>query len=303
MKALVTGGAGFIGGHLVSALLARGDHVTVLDNLSRNVRAQPSGTEHLRFVHGDIRDRACVADAAEGMDVIFHLAAQSSVLGAVTDLDYSFSTNVIGTYNVLCAARDAGVLRVIFTSSREVYGEPPTLPVREDAPLTPKNAYGASKVAGEMYCREFERMDGLEVGVLRLANVYGPGDRDRVVPLWLESARLGQDLRLYGGDQILDLVSIETVVAALCRAGSLSLDGLPVNVGSGRGVALRQLAAHIRSLAGPHVRVRVLPSRTPEVTRFTADICRMREVLGVEPCCDLIGDLQSLWGVTRSGAA
>jgi UDP-glucose 4-epimerase len=154
-----------------------------------------------------------------------------------------------------------------------------------------------------MYCREFERMDWLEVGVLRLANVYGPGDRDRVVPLWLESARLGQDLRLYGGDQILDLVSIETVVTALCRAASRSLHGQPVNVGSGRGVPLRQLAAHIRSLAGPQVRVHVLPSRTPEVTRFTADVCRMREVLGVEPCCDLVADLQSLWGVTRSGAA
>ena len=121
-----------------------------------------------------------------GADVVFHLAAQSNVMGAVDDPDYSVTTNVIGTYNVLRAAAEAGVRRVVFTSSREVYGDPAVLPVDETRPLLAKNAYGASKVSGEAYCRTFAGTRGLEVEVVRLTNVYGPGDSGRVIPLWIK---------------------------------------------------------------------------------------------------------------------
>jgi UDP-glucose 4-epimerase len=187
---LVTGRAGFIGRHLVAALVAGGDEVTVLDNLCRGERAAVEESVS-RFMLGDVRDPAVVADAARGAAVIYHLAAQSNVLGAVSDIDYSFTTNVVGTYNVLTMARDLGVERVVFTSSREVYGEVDHVPVNEDQVLNPKNAYGASKVAGEVYCRAFQTTYGLDVAVLRLSNVYGPGDRDRVIPIWMERARAG----------------------------------------------------------------------------------------------------------------
>src|SRR5450432_2837142 len=155
-KAVVTGGAGFIGGHLVDRLVARGDEVVVLDNMKRGRREKLEAhlrTGRARLVEGDIRSFDAIAAVVPGCDVVYHLAAQSNVMGAVQDPDYSVTTNVLGTFNVLRAAAEARVRRVVFTSSREVYGEPRTLPAREDQPMLAKNPYGASKVAGEAYCR------------------------------------------------------------------------------------------------------------------------------------------------------
>ncbi len=293
MKVLVTGGAGFIGAHLVGALAAAGDEVVVLDNLRRGDAAKLPN--RVRFVEGDIRDPAAVRAALDGCARVYHLAAQSNVLGAVSDADYSFTSNVVGTYNVLVAARDAGVERMVFTSSREAYGEADQLPVDEEQAMNPKNSYGASKAAGEVYCRTFQGTYGLDVSVLRLANVYGPGDRDRVIPIWLDRARRGLDLDLYGGEQVLDLVPVELVVRALRKAAETALDGQPVNVGSGQGVTLRDLAARVRALPGVPVGLRVLPARSVEVTRFVADVTRMRNLLGLEPPDEPLVDLRRLW--------
>ena len=163
MRVLVTGGAGFLGSHLVDAVVAAGDEVIILDNLYRGSAANIDA--HLRsgavtFIEGDIRDYTAVLEAAAGVDVVYHLAAQSNVIGALEDTDYSFTTNVAGTYNVLKAAACAGVRRLVFSSSREVYGEPDSIPVPESAPLTAKYPYGASKIAGEAYCRVWESTTG-----------------------------------------------------------------------------------------------------------------------------------------------
>ncbi len=298
MKVLVTGGAGFIGAHLVAALVAAGDEVVALDNLRRGDAAKlPDG---VRFVEGDIRDPAAVRAALDGCARVYHLAAQSNVLGAVGDADYSFTSNVVGTYNVLVAARDAGMERVVFTSSREAYGEVDRLPVAEEQAMNPKNSYGASKAAGEVYCRAFQGTYGLDVSVLRLANVYGSGDRDRVIPIWLDRARRGLDLELYGGEQVLDLVPVELVVRALRKAAETALDGQPVNVGSGQGVTLRDLAARVRSLPGVAVGLRVLPARSVEVTRFVADVIRMRHLLGLEPPAEPLAALPQLWDTQQN---
>lgn len=293
MSALVTGGAGFIGSHLVRALVAAGEPVTVLDNMRRGNPARLP--REVRLMNGDIRDIATVAAAIEGCDVVYHLAAQSNVLGAVSDLDYSFTTNVVGTYTLLAAARAGGVGRVVFTSSREVYGEPASLPVDEEAPLLPKNAYGASKLAGELYCRVFSQNHGLEVSVLRLANVYGPGDSDRVIPLWLERARTGEDLLLYGGEQMLDLVPVALVIEALRRAARTPLGDRPVNVGSGQGTTLRALARRIQALPGVRSSLTLLPARQIEVTRFVAKVARMGELLGLAAPIDPLEGLLVLW--------
>jgi nucleoside-diphosphate-sugar epimerase len=307
MKVLVTGGTGFIGAHLVEVLVAAGDEVVVLDNLHRGDRARLDAIGRaarggaLRLIEGDVRDRDTVRAATAGVERVYHVAAQSNVLGAVSDLHYSFTSNVVGTYNVLVAAREAAVGRLVFSSSREVYGEVDQVPVAEDRPLNPKNAYGASKVAGEVYCRVFQDTYGLDVSVLRLANVYGPGDRDRVIPIWLDRARRGEDLELYGGTQVLDFVPVGLVVEALRRAAERSLGGQPLNVGSGVGTTLYDLAARIQALSGAAVGLRVLPARAVEVTRFVADVSRMRALLGLEPPSDPLVALPDLWNAVRRG--
>jgi len=300
MRVLVTGGAGFIGRHLVQALIKAGDHVVVLDNMRRaEQHTLPEGAE---LIEEDIRQPEAVRHAMKGCERIYHLAAQSNVMGAVSDTDYSFASNVAGTYHVLASAVKLGVTRVVFTSSREVYGEVDRLPVAEDRPVAPKNFYGASKAAGETYCQVFQATYGLDVNILRLANVTGPGDRDRVIPLWLGRAARGEDIDLFGGDQILDFIPVDVVVDALLRAGETSLNGLPVNIGSGKGTSLRDLAARIRGLAGTHIDIRLLPARSVEVTRFVADVERMRTLLGLEPPTDPLVNLPELWNAAQSSA-
>jgi UDP-glucose 4-epimerase len=298
VRVLVTGGAGFIGRHLVTALLTSGHDVLILDNFRRATRdASPAGAT---ILEGDIRDREVVRSSMANCQRVYHLAAQSSVMGAVIDMEYSFTSNVVGTYHILSCAVERGIGRVVFTSSREVYGEVEQLPVAEDRPTAPKNAYGASKVASEAYCRVFQATYGLEVNVLRLANVYGPGDRDRVIPIWLDRAAHSVPLELYGGQQVLDFVPVDLVVEALLHAGETSLDSMPINIGTGVGTPLKDLAARIQRLPGAHVDVRTLPPRSIEVTRFVADVTRMQGVLGLEPPEDPLLHLPALWDNMRA---
>ncbi len=288
MYVVVTGGAGFIGSHLVDALLADRGVATVLvvDNLRRGRLAnlaQHDGDPRFRFLPGDIRDPALVEEALGGTEVVFHLAAQSNVMGAVSDPRYSFETNVVGTYNVLEAALRCSVRRVVFASSREAYGEARAIPVSEGEPLAAKNTYGASKAAAEAYCRTFTNVFGLEVAVLRFANVYGPRDVDRVIPIWLERAQRGESLDLYGGDQVIDFLWVGQAVEALVRAATADIVGVPINVGSGVGTPIRDLAARILDVTGSSSTVQVSPARQAEVMRFVADVARMRTLLGLTP--------------------
>jgi UDP-glucose 4-epimerase len=297
MRIVVTGGAGFIGRHLVAAMACASNEVVVFDNLHR--APPPDVGAYVRFVHGDLRDRDAVRMALANAHVVYHLGAQSTVVGSDTDMDYSFQTNVVGTYHVLAAAREAAVARVVFSSSREVYGEVTQLPVHESLPLEPKNAYGASKAAGEHYCRVFQRTYGLDVSILRIANVYGPDDHDRVIPHWLECAKRGEPLTLYGGEQVLDFVPVGTVVQALLRAAVMPVSIQPVNIGSGTGIRLRDLAIRIQALPGVESALLDLSARPVEVTRYVADVTRMRTVLGVEPPADPLANLPALWEAVR----
>lgn len=299
--ALVTGGAGFIGRHLVRALLTAGWRVRAFDNLHRATVTGLPTDERFELLEGDLRDADAVGAATRGARRVYHLGAQSNVLGAVADVEYSLQTNVAGTVHVLRAASEADVERVVFSSSREVYGEVDALPVLETHPRVPKNAYGASKVAGEAYCSMARAQDGLDVGVLRLANVYGPGDSGRVIPLWLGRAARDEPLDLFGGEQVLDFVPVGTVVEALLRAGALSLGGLAVNIGTGSGTRLRELAVRIQSLARRHLEVRAQPARGMDVARFVADVTRMRTLLGVEPPADPLVELPAVWRAERDG--
>jgi UDP-glucose 4-epimerase len=291
----VTGGAGFIGSHLVQRLTRdRSDSVVVLDNLRRasGENLLVSGS-NVFFRQDDIRDRAAVGESMRGCDTVFHLAAQSNVLGAVSDIEYSFDTNVQGTFNVLKAARETGVRRVVFTSSREVYGDSDLTPRQETDPIRPKNAYGVSKAAGEMYCRIFNE-GSLEVVVLRIANAYGPGDRDRVIPLFIENAILGRPLVLYGGTQVLDFVWIDTIVDALMKAAFDEKVSGPINIGSGKGITVRDLAQRVIELTASDSSLRIEPQREVEVACFVANISRAREQFGIQAPQDPLFGLQSV---------
>lgn len=290
-RSLVTGGAGFIGSHLVDGLLLRGDDVVVLDNLHRGRRDFVDS--RATFIEGDIRDPLALAFAMRSVDVVYHLAAQSNVMGAMSDIDYSFETNVAGTFNALRAAGAAGVARFVFASSREAYGEPAAVPVGEADPLVARNPYGASKVAGEAYCRTWATMSPLQVSILRFANVYGLRDSGRVIPLWVSAALRGEPLTLFGGRQVIDFVPVSLAVQALLRAGEQPLDG-PVNIGSGSGTSLLELAERILALTGRRSRLEMLPARGAEVVRFVADVSRMRALLGIEPPADPLAALPGL---------
>ncbi len=190
MKILVTGGAGFIGSSLVDRLVRDqyGHHVCVLDNFSRGrIENLADSSNAIRIVNGDILDAARLRDEMVGTEVVYHLAALSSVFDCVHDPAAAIRTNVEGTRQVLETARQAGVRRVVVSSSREVYGEPANLPVPESSPMNPKNAYGASKVAAEELCVEYAA-SGLDLTILRLSNVYGFRDRGRVIPLFIDRA-------------------------------------------------------------------------------------------------------------------
>jgi UDP-glucose 4-epimerase len=306
-KVVVTGGAGFIGSHLVDQLLSRtAADVVVIDNFYRGHRsnlAQHADNRRLRIVESDVRNADLVDEIMRGAHTVFHLAAQSSVMGAAEDLEYSFTTNVNGTFNVLRAAARESVPRLVFASSREVYGEPIELPVDEGQPLHALDFYGASKVTGESYCSAFRRAYGLNTIILRLANVYGPRDTGHVIPLWIAQACMGEDLTVYGGKQLMDFVWVGLVVDALMRAARLDGPTPPINIGSGRGTPILDLATRIRAATQSLSPIQVVPARAVEVVQYVACVDRMRQLLGIEPPADPLDKLTELLPTrSRAGA-
>jgi UDP-glucose 4-epimerase len=302
---MVTGGAGFIGSHLVNYLLAHDvQQVVVVDNLTRpreNWLKVMEQHPRLVFIEGDILDTARLDGALVGIDVVYHVAAVATVMNAVRDPERAFAVNAMGTAQVAMCARRAGVRRLVFTSSREVYGDPATLPVTEDAPLKPKNVYGASKVAGELFLSTFGPAD-MEVVIVRLANVYGPGDSGRVIPIFLNNAANGLPLTLYGGEQILDLVWIGDVVEALVKAGfSAEPVTEPTNIGSGTATPLQALAQRIVNLVARDTPIQVVPPRGPEVDHYQADLTRAAYYYGLTPKEDPLDKLPEMLNAVRAG--
>lgn len=300
-KIVVTGGAGFIGSHLVDRLLAEGaGDIVGFDNFSRgrleNV-AQLRSEPRFELIEGDVQDQSAVSAVMRGASLVYHLAAQSTLMGAVRDVEYTFQSNVRGTLNVLRAAVENDVPRVVFTSSRDVYGEPVELPVEEESPLLAINSYGASKVAAEAYCRAFRREFGLQTVILRLANVYGSRDIGRVIPIWLRQAQAGHQMQIFGGKQVLDFVWVGQVVEALVRAGKVDGPLPPINIGSGTGTRIIDLARRIGRLVEAQPKIHLEPARHMEVTRFIANVERMRRILLLEPLLDPLGNLADLVAV------
>ena len=293
-KALVSGGGGFIGSNLVRALLARGDDVRVLDNFSTGNRANLEGLD-VEVVEGELRSYERVHNAVRGVDVVFHLGALGSVPRSVQDPLTSSAVNVEGTLNVLLAARDENVRRVVFSSSSSVYGTRRELPVTEETPPDPISPYGVAKLAAERYCVSFSRVyERLESVVLRYFNVFGPRQSPHsqyaaVIPLFVSAIERGDPITIFGdGEQSRDFTFVENVVDATIRAAEVpAANGRMFNVSAGRPATINELADALGRIMQRDVEKRFAPDRPGDIRNSWADISAAREVLGYEPRVDL----------------
>jgi UDP-glucose 4-epimerase len=287
---LVTGGAGFIGSHLVEALVAAGRGVRVLDDFSTGLQANLELQPAPDLVAGDVADPETVRRAMRGVGTVFHLAALASVPKSVEAPDETHRVCATGTLTVLDAARREGVRRVVYAGSASAYGIPTSEVQREDDPIHPLSPYAAAKLAGELYCESFTASYGLETVRLRFFNIFGPRQRadspySGVISLFAAALSAGRTPTVFGdGLQTRDFTSVRDVVRALLLAGERpGVAGQVFNVGTGRGISLLELLAALNRLLGTSIQPAHAPPRVGDVRHSRADIQRAREKLGYEP--------------------
>jgi UDP-N-acetylglucosamine/UDP-N-acetyl-alpha-D-glucosaminouronate 4-epimerase len=289
-KVLVTGGAGFIGSNLVRALIERGDAVRVLDNFSTGNRENLAGLE-IEVVEGELRSYERVHNAVRTVEVVYHLGALGSVPRSVQDPLTSNAVNVEGTLNVLLAARDEGIRRVVFSSSSSIYGTRRELPVKEDMAPDPISPYGVAKLAAERYCVSFSRVyHSFETVVLRLFNVFGPRQSPfsqyaAVVPLFLTAVSRGEPVTIEGdGEQSRDFTYVANVVDATIRAADVpDVNGRIFNVSAGAPATVNELADTIGRILGKPVERNHVSPRPGDIRASWADTSEARQLLGYEP--------------------
>jgi len=299
-KVLVTGGGGFIGSNLVRALLARGDDVRVLDNFSTGNRANLADVwDEIELVEGDLRSYERVHAATRGAELVFHQGALPSVPRSVQDPLTTSAVNVEGTLNVLLAARDEGVRRVVAASSSSVYGNSGTLPRVESSPPDPESPYGVAKLAAERYCVAFSRVYDMETVVLRYFNVFGPrqdptSQYAAVVPKFINAVAGGEALRIDGdGHQSRDFTFVENVVEGnLLAADAPGASGAVLNIATGDQTTVLELADTIGDLVGREVEKEFVPPRAGDVRHSWAAVDEARRVIGFEPRVSLRDGLQ-----------
>lgn len=289
-RAVVTGGAGFIGSHLAEELVNRDYQVTILDNLStgKMVNIDPLlQTGRSDFVHGSITDLPLLQKTFQGVEYIFHLAAVSSVPLSIQNPLSTNETNIEGTLNVLLAARDNGVKKVVYASSAAVYGDTPALPAKEETLPDPQSPYATTKLAGEYYCRVFCRIYGLPTVCLRFFNVYGPGQDAAsqyasVIPAFITRVSQGDPPVIFGdGRQTRDFVFVQDVVRASILTAESNTTGV-LNVGSGEGVSIVHLAKLITGLVGSRIDPVHMERRPGDIGHSLADIACLRAI-GYDP--------------------
>ena len=303
MKVLVTGGAGFIGSHLVDRLVKARYDVKILDDLSSGNLANIDG--HLKagkvdFVKGDIRDSSLVKECLAGVDVVVHLAALISVPFSVANPELTFDVNLSGTLNLLRACVEKGVSKFVFVSSCAVYGEPEVQPVTEDARTNPISPYAESKLMGERYCLSFGERGLLRSVVLRFFNVYGLrqglNDYSGVITLFIDRAKLKEPLIVYGdGLQTRDFVNVHDIIEAIFASmKSKVAEGEIIHIGSGRATTINELAKTVLELTGAGSGISYQPSRPGDIKDSYADISKAKKVLGYEPKVSLKDGLSAL---------
>lgn len=294
MKALITGGAGFIGSHIASRLIADGHEVRVLDNFSTGSRSNLAPHEgDFDLIEGDMQSYERAHNAVQGCEVVFHQAALPSVPRSIQDPLTSNAANVVGTLNILLASRDSGVRRVVFASSSSIYGADRTLPKQEDRAPLPISPYAVAKLASEGYCRSFSEVYGLETVALRYFNVFGPrqdplSQYAAVIPRFITALLEGQAPVVFGdGEQSRDFTYIDNVIDANLRAADAEgVSGQTFNVACGERISLNRLLDEIRAIVGSELEASYLDARQGDVKHSLADISRARDQLGYEPLVD-----------------
>lgn len=288
---LVTGGAGFIGSHLVEALVRQGGRVRVLDNFSTGLRANLAHIDPApEIMQGDVADAAVVGQAVQGVDSIFHLAALASVQRSIEAPADTHSVCASGTLHVLDAARRAGVRRVVYAASSSAYGIPAGEVQTERDPLSPLSPYAAAKLAGELYAQSFTAAFGLETVRLRFFNIFGPRQRadspySGVIALFVGALTAGRTPTVYGdGLQTRDFTFVTDVVQALVRAAQTpGISGGVYNIGTGRGTSVLDLVSALNRQLGTNIAPKHAPPRAGDVSHSRADILLARRDLGYQP--------------------
>lgn len=288
IKALVTGGAGFIGSNLVKRLLTDGHKVVVLDNLLSGYKSNLAPFPDVRFIEGDTRDDIAVADAMVGVEVVFHLAAS---VGNKRSIDHPLidaEINVMGTLKVLEAARKAGVRKIVASSSAGIFGELKTLPIKEDHPIDPDTPYGSTKLCMEKECLAYAKLYDLDSVCLRYFNVYGPNQRfdayGNVIPIFAFKMLRNESLTIFGdGKQTRDFINVGDVVQANIKAAMENGLSGAFNIGSNSRVTINKLVELLQGVSGIIPQVVHGPPRPGDVRHSLADITSARNVFGFEP--------------------
>jgi UDP-glucose 4-epimerase len=303
LKVLVTGGAGFIGSHVVDRLANEGNEIRVLDDLSTgkldNIQGHLSSGE-VELVRGDIRDASIVNKSLEGVNVVIHLAALVSVPLSVENPNLTFDINLLGTLNLLRSSIQKHIDRFVFISSCAVCGEPVSLPVTEQARTNPISPYAESKLIGERYCLGFSDRQLLQSVVLRFFNVYGPrqgmNDYSGVITRFIDRCRQKLPLTIYGdGSQTRDFVNVKDVAEAiLASTKSSKAEGEVFNIGSGKPTTINELAQAILELTGADSKIQYEKPRAGDIKDSYADITKAKNFLSYEPKVSLRDGLQVL---------
>jgi len=291
---LVTGGAGFIGSHLAEELVRRGCDVRILDNFSTGKGENlASFRASIELVEGDIRDLRTCRAAVRGVDYVFHEAALASVPLSVEDPFQTNDINVGGTLNMLWAAKEGGVKRLVFASSTSIYGDNPDLPKREEMSGVPLSPYALSKWVGEKYCQSFSQVYGIPTVGLRYFNVYGPRQDPKsqyaaAIPIFITRMLAGARPVIYGdGEQTRDFVYVRDVVAAnILAAETEGVSGRVFNIASGESYSVNALVRMINEVAGTSVEPEYAPERLGDIRHSSADIRRAGEELRFRPIYD-----------------
>ncbi len=294
-SALVTGGAGFIGSHLVDKLVDEGARVSVLDDFSSGREENLRRSADAILVHrADLRDEDAVRSAIQGCDTVFHLAAIPSVVQSVDDPVHCHDVNVTGTLRVLEACRQAGVRRVVLAASCAAYGNDPVLPKREDMPPQPASPYASQKLMCEEYARLYSALYGLETVALRFFNVYGPrqnpaSDYAAAIPRFAAASLKNEPATIFGdGEQTRDFIYVGDVAEAnLLAADSADAIGEVINVAGGERTSVNEIVSAIRDLTGSSAEPRYLEARPGEVLHSEADLGKARELLSFDPIVHL----------------
>ena len=303
MRYLVTGGAGFIGSNIVDELVRRGQQVVVLDDLSSGKEENLAAVRDKIKLHiGSITDLAALQSACAGADYVIHLAARTSVPRSVANPIETNHVNIDGTLNVLVAARDAKVRRLVFAASSSAYGETPELPKRESMPSAPISPYGVTKLAGELYAQVFGRAYGLENTSLRYFNVFGPrqdptSQYSGVLSRFMLAVIRGESPVVYGdGEQSRDFTFIANVVDVTLRACEApGSSGMVINGGTGARITLNEVLKLLEKITGKKIKAKYDPPRTGDIKDSQADISRARDLLGYRPIVDFEQGLKLTW--------